>query len=96
MTSKQLPMAFIKKVHAVMKSLYYVNVERTSCNYDTQYLSCVTTDRAGLVLDILNGADDPIAMETISASLYRARILHEVKGTQILIGFEINRGLKIK
>lgn len=94
MTSQQLPLAFIKSVHKIMKSLFYVNVERTSCNYDTQYLSYVTPDRAGLALDILNGADDPIALETISASLFRARILHEVQGTKIMIEFERNRGLK--
>ena len=90
MDSKQLPMSFIKKVHAVMKSLYYVNVERTSCNYDTRYNSYVTPNKAGLVLNVLNGADDPIAMETISASLYKSRILHEVKGTQIVIDFKRN------
>jgi len=93
MDSQNLPMTFIKKVHAVMKSLYYVNVERTACNYDTRYNSHVTPDKTGLVLDILNGADDPLAMETVSIAMDKARIKHEVKGTQIMIEFERNRGL---
>ena len=92
MDSQNLPMAFIKKVHAVMKSLFYVHA-KLHCCYDTRYDSYVTPDKAGLVLDILNGADDPLAMESVSIAMDKARILHEVQGTQIVIEFERNRGL---
>ena len=94
MDSQNLPMAFIKKVHAVMKSLFYVHA-KLDCSYDTRYDSHVTPNKTALILDILNGADDPIAMESVSIAMDKARILHEVQGTQILIKFERNRGLTL-
>jgi hypothetical protein len=87
-------MGIIRLVHKVMQKNFYVRDELLACNYDTRYISNLWIDRLGMTLAILNGADDPIVMETISAFLTKAGILHEVKGTQILIGFERNRGLK--
>jgi len=88
MNSQQLPMAFIKRVHQVMKSLFYVQA-KLACNYDTRYDSHVSPDKTALVLDILNG-DDPLAMEGVCHAFQKAGILHEVKGTQIVIDFERN------
>lgn len=88
MNSQQLPMSFIKRVHQVMKSLFYVQA-KLACNYDTRYDSHVTQDKSALMLDILNG-DDSLALEGICHAFQKARILHEVKGTQIEINFKKN------
>jgi hypothetical protein len=86
-------MGIIRQVQKVMRKNFYVRDELLACNYDTRYTSDLWGDRLGMTLDILNGADDPLAMDAVSGFLTKARILHEVKGTQILIEFEINRGL---
>ena len=88
MDSKLLPMSFIKRVHKVMKSMFYVPV-KIKCDYDTRYGSYVTPEKTALVLDILNGGD-VLAMEGVTSALLKARILHEVKGTQIVVDFKRN------
>ena len=88
-------MGIIRLVHKVMQKNFYVRDELLACNYDTRYTSDLWGDRAGMTLDVLNGADDPLAMDAVSGFLTKARIKHEVKETKILIGFKINRGLTL-